>query len=231
MLRLLGIVISIGLADSLNPTTIAPALLLASGEQPRKQVARFTGAVFLVYFLGGAAIALGPGQLVLSLVPRPDRNARAALEVAAGIVMLGAGFLLWRHRRSLTRRELPEVGTGGRSSALLGATITAIELPTAFPYFGAIAAIVGSDSGAVRQLILLLVFNICFVLPLLGIVAILEFAGDRAEAVLTQARVFLQRYWPVLLATVALLAGAIVITLGATNIAPRVVRAVNRAVK
>lgn len=220
MLRLLGIVVSLGLADSLNPSTIAPALLLASAERPREQVLRFTAGVFVVYFLGGVAIALGPGQLVLSLVPHPDRDTKALLEVIAGLAMLIAGLLLWQHRDRL-RQELTDVAPGRRSSALLGATITAIELPTAFPYFGAIAAIVGSDRSPVEQVILLLIFNVCFVLPLLGIVAVLEFAGDRAEAVLTRARLWLQRRWPLLLATVAFLAGGLAITLGATRLVPR----------
>jgi cytochrome c biogenesis protein CcdA len=220
MLRLLGIVISIGLADSLNPSTIAPALLLAAGERPRENVSRFTAAVFLVYFVGGVAIALGPGQLVLSLVPHPDQDAKATLEIIAGVAMLTAGALLWRHRRRLT--ELPDVTPGKRSSVVLGATITAIELPTAFPYFAAIAAIVGSGRGIVQQVFLLLLFNICFVLPLLGILAILEFSGDRAEVVLARGRVFLLRYWPVLLAIVVVLAGGLAITLGATHLVRRV---------
>ena len=71
----------------------------------------------------------------------------------------------------------PNVDPSGRSSALLGATITAVELPTAFPYFAAIAAIVGSGVGPARQVILLLLFNVCFVLPLLVIVATLWFGG------------------------------------------------------
>ena len=218
MLRLLGIVISIGLADSINPSTIAPALVLASGERARENVSRFTAGVFLVYFLGGAAIALGPGQLILSLVPHPDRNTTAVLEIIAGVAIVAAGVLLWRNRQRL-RQQLPEVSAGGRSSALLGATITAIELPTAFPYFAAIAAIVGSGKDIVEQVIALLAFNICFVLPLLGIIAILEFTGERAEAVLARARLWLQRHWPVLLATFAFLAGALAITLGATRLA------------
>ena len=84
MLRLIGIVISIGLADSLNPTTIGPALFLAAGDKPRERVAEFTLGVFLVYLLGGAAIALGPGQLLLSLVPRPDAEDRHVIEIIAG---------------------------------------------------------------------------------------------------------------------------------------------------
>jgi hypothetical protein len=71
MFRLIGLVISIGIADSLNPSTIAPALFMASGEDARRRVTEFTIAVFAVYFLGGAAIALGPGQLLLSLIRTP----------------------------------------------------------------------------------------------------------------------------------------------------------------
>jgi hypothetical protein len=66
---------------------------------------------------------------------------------------------------------------------------------------------------------LLLLFNICFVLPLIGIVATLWFAGDHAEPMLAVGRNFLQRHWPVVLSGLALIAGVIVILLGATGIA------------
>ena len=220
MLRLAGIVISIGLADSLNPTTIAPALYLASGERARERVTEFTLAVFLVYLLGGAAIALGPGQLLLSLFPRPDHEDRQVLEVIAGAVMLAAGALLWRHRERLSQFNPPEAGEG-KSSAWLGATITAVELPTAFPYFAAIAAIVGSGLGPLRQLALLVVFNICFVLPLVSIVGTLWLAGDNAAALLARGREFLQRRWPAMLATAALIAGMLAIVLGAPGLVAR----------
>ena len=84
---------------------------------------------------------------------------------------------------------------------MLGASITAVELPTAFPYFAAIAAIVGSGVGPFRQLFLLVVFNVCFVLPLLVIIGILEFGGSHTEEVITRFRNFLQERWPVLLAS------------------------------
>jgi cytochrome c biogenesis protein CcdA len=216
MLRLIGIVVSIGLADSLNPTTIAPALYLASGEGARERVAEFTVAVFVVYFLGGALIALGPGQLLLALVPKPDNEDKHVIEIVAGAAMLVAALLLWLHRDRLSDRKLPAVDAKGRSSAILGATITAVELPTAFPYFAAIAAIVGSDLSVPKQLILLLLFNVCFILPLIGIVATLAFAGDRADRILATGRDFLQRHWPAILAGISLLAGIFVLVLGIT---------------
>ena len=138
--------------------------------------------MFLVYFVGGAAIALGPGQLLLSLVPHPDHEDRAVIEIVVGAAMLLGAVWLLRHRERLSDREPPEIKTEGRSSAILGATISAIELPTAFPYFAAIAAIVGSGLGPTRQLVLLLLFNVCFVAPLIGIVVMLTVYGDRAGA-------------------------------------------------
>jgi cytochrome c biogenesis protein CcdA len=219
MLRLTALVISIGLADSLNPTTIGPALYLAGGKRPRTEVAEFTLAVFAVYLVGGLAIALGIGQAILSLVPSPDAEDRHVIETAVGAMLLASGVFLWAYRRQLAKRSTPTPKREGRSSAILGATITAVELPTAFPYFAAIAAIVGSGLSVPKQITLLLLFNVCFVMPLLGIVGTLWFAGDHAERLLTIGRNFLQRHWPVILAGLALIAGVFVLALGATGFA------------
>ncbi len=218
MLRLLGIAISVGLADSLNPTTIAPALYLASGQRARERVAEFTFAVFLVYFLGGLAIAVGPGALLLSLIPHPHHRVAYAIELAGGLAILTAATLLWRHRGRLSDRE-PDLDPQGKSSWILGATITAIELPTAFPYFAVIAAVVSADVDVIREVIVLLVFNVCFVLPLIGIVATLTFAGDHAQRMLCRGRDFLQAHWPTVLAVLGVVAGLFVIVLGATGLA------------
>jgi cytochrome c biogenesis protein CcdA len=225
MLRLIGLAISIGIADSLNPTTIAPALYLASaGSHARRKVTEFTAAVFFVYLVGGAVIALGPGQLLLSALPRPNHVARHVIEAAAGGAMLIASVYLWDRRRKLSQKELPAVNPEGKSSALLGATITAIELPTAFPYFAVIAAIVGSDLDPARQLGVLLLFNVCFVGPLLGIIAILTFAPHSSGRMLTRARDWLQQHWPMLLAALLGIAGLFVVVLGVTGLAHRHVR-------
>src|ERR1700728_1008073 len=104
MLRLIGIVISIGLADSLNPSTIAPALYLATGERARDRVAEFTIAVFAVYLVGGTAIAFGARQLVRPLLPHPRHHIADIVELAVGVAMIGAAALLWRYRNKLSDR-------------------------------------------------------------------------------------------------------------------------------
>jgi cytochrome c biogenesis protein CcdA len=218
VIRLLSLVVSIAFADSLNPSTIGPGLYLASGKHPRAALLQFTTAVFAVNFLGGAVIALGPGQAVLALVPHPGHTARYILELIAGVVMLIGAAILWRRRVNLARHELPSPSAEGKSSFLVGLTIAGVELPTAFPYFAAIAAIVGSGLGAASQVIALAVYNIVFVLPLILMVITITVAGDRSQAILEKGRDLLQRHWPTLLASLALIAGVYVAALGITGL-------------
>jgi hypothetical protein len=219
MLRVLGLMISIGLADSLNPTTIAPALYLAAGDHGRRRVTEFTISVFLVYFLGGALIAIGPGQLLRSLAPHLHATLRHTVELAVGVGLLFASAMLWRGRERLVARGLPAVNPKRSSSALLGAWITALELPTAFPYFAAVAAILASGLGPLTQALLLLVFNVCFVLPLLGIIGVLSLPGPRSERLLAKGREFLERRWPHTVAILLGLVGLLALVFGATGLA------------
>jgi hypothetical protein len=55
------LVASIGAADSVNPSTVGPALLLATGEKPGPAVAGFSAGVFVVPFAFGVLVVLGPG--------------------------------------------------------------------------------------------------------------------------------------------------------------------------
>src|SRR5437588_4104858 len=123
MPRLLGLVIAIGLADSINPSTIAPALYLALGERPRTQVAEFTIAVFVVYLGAGALITLGPGQIIRGVIPDVDvqHTVRYIAELVAGVVLVGAAVWIWTHRERLAGRGLPQGNPKRRSSILLGA--------------------------------------------------------------------------------------------------------------
>ncbi len=221
MLRLIGLAISIGLADSLNPTTIAPGLYLAMGRRAKAGLSQFTLGVFAVNMVGGAAIALGPGQALLALVPKPSATARYIAETVAGVVMLVAAAVLWHRRARLAQRELPSPSSEGRSAIVLGMTITAVELPTAFPYFAVIAAVVGSGLDPARQLILLAIYNVAFTLPLILMILTLLVAPDRAARILRRARDFLQRHWAALLAGLALLAGTFVIVIGITGLTGR----------
>jgi cytochrome c biogenesis protein CcdA len=207
VLKILALVVTVALGDSLNPSTIGPALFIASGERARIALFEFTLAVFVVHFAGGAILLLGPGHLLLSLVNKLAPTTRDALELAAGLALLLAGTVIWHQRYRLAQKKLPSPNPRRKSSILVGATIIAIELPTAFPYFAALTAILGATDDTPAQLSLLAVYNLCFILPLIGVLITLLLAGDRADERLTRAREITERRWPEAFAAVLFVLG------------------------
>lgn len=218
MLRLLGLVLSISLVDSLNPSTIGPALYLAGGECPRRDVLQFASGTFVVFLLGGLVLTLGPGSAILALVPRPSPTTRYALETVAGVAILVVSAVVWRRRERLGHREAGESTPRRRSPFVLGATLALVELPTAFPYFAAIVAIVGSGVNFVSQIVFVAIYNIVFVLPLLAISVTITVAGEGAVDMLIRLRQFMHEHWPVLVTVVGLFVGLFVTALGVTGL-------------
>jgi cytochrome c biogenesis protein CcdA len=218
MLRRIGVAISVGLADSLNPSTVGPALYLATLNERVWRVTQFTIGVFSVTLVGGLVLTIGPGRLLLGLVPHPQGTIRHVIELVAGAVLLSVAGALWLGRRSLARHELPGRTGGGRSALVAGASIAAIELPTAAPYFAVIAAIVASSASIPEEIGLLLLYNLAFVLPLLAIIVLTAFAGERADPWLKKGGAWLQRRWPVVLAGLLTFVGSVLAILGGSGL-------------
>src|SRR2546421_605485 len=66
MLRLAGIVISVGLADSLNPSTVGPALYISTGRRPVLRVSLFALGVFAVTVVA-ASVSIAEKVLLITL--------------------------------------------------------------------------------------------------------------------------------------------------------------------
>ena len=218
MLRLAGVAISVGLADSLNPSTVGPALYLATTQRRVWRVTLFTIGVFGVNLAAGVVLTIGPGRLLLGLVPHPQRTVRHVIELVAGVILLAVAVALWLGRRSLARRELPMRSGDGGSALIAGGSIAAVELPTAVPYFAVIAGIVASGASVPQAIGLLALYCVAFVLPLLAIVATLVVAGERATPWLEKGGAWLQRRWPAVLAALLLLVGSGLTVLGGAGL-------------
>jgi cytochrome c biogenesis protein CcdA len=207
LLQLVGLVVSVGLADSLNPSTIGPALYLATGPAPLRRVMGFTLGVFAVFLAGGLLIALGPGELLLALVPRPNATTKHTVEVAVGAGLAIAGAVVWAKRRTLAARPMPGRNMSGSSALLLGGGIALVEFPTAVPYFVVIAAMVGAGASEIARIELVVLFSVVFCLPLLAIAGLLAVAHDRAYETLRRAGDWFHERWPGLLAGLLMIVG------------------------
>jgi cytochrome c biogenesis protein CcdA len=217
MLRRIGVAISVGLADSINPSTVGPALYLATVSRAVLRISQFTAGIFGVNFVAGVVLVIGPGRNLLDLVPNPKGTVRDVIELVAGVALLLLAVALWLGRRKLARRPLPR-GAGSRSALVAGASIAAAELPTAVPYFAVIGGIVGSNASLPEQIILVAIYNLCFVAPILAIVGALLLMGQRALDWFDRGAVWLQHRWPIVLASLLMLVGSILTVLGGTGL-------------
>jgi hypothetical protein len=212
MKALVLLVLGIALVDGLNPSTIAPALVLAVRQRGVLLVALFTVGVFVPSLVAGVLVVVGPGRALLDLVPHVGPNAKHLIEIGAAVALALLALILWIQRGRVASGMSREPPGGARGAAGLGAGIILAELPTAVPYFAALAAIVGSSATLAAQFALVALFNVAFVLPLLAILAVRMLAGPRSERLLELTRGALDSYLGVVLPlAVALLAAALLV--------------------
>jgi hypothetical protein len=214
-------VVAIALPDSLNPTLIVGAIYLTLSPRPFEHTLAFTAAAFAVTLAGGLIIAVGLGDLILSLVPKPSQTVKYEILAVVGFVLLIGSLVLWLRRRSVAEGEPPSKrppARQGGSAALIGGGIAGVELLTAFPYFAAIAMIVGSSEPAPGKVALLILYDVVYVLPLIAIVIVCAVMGDRAGRKLAPVGDWIALRWPVVVAPLAAAAGIGLMTYGIVNL-------------
>jgi hypothetical protein len=196
-----------------------PALWLASAPRGRG-LASYTAGVFAVYLAGGLVLVLGPGPDLISLLHHVRGPVEHGLQAAGGLIALGFAWALWhsRHRHGEPGDARARRAYTPASACALGAGIMAVELPTAFMYFGAISAILASRPAAPVEVSLLTLYNALFVLPLVAIVLIRRFAGDRAERWLGAADERVRRAGRLALSGVVSAGGAALLALGVVGL-------------
>jgi hypothetical protein len=159
-------VLLLALLDSVNPSAIVVTLYLLSTARTRVlfQVLVYVGAIFLTYSLLGVMLVLGIGVLLPSL--------GGVLRSLAGLVvqgLIGLGLLVYSLTATVKPLSSPVASRPSANTyaalALLGVSVTALELPTAIPYFAAIALIVEAELPARTWVLLLGIYNAIFVLP------------------------------------------------------------------
>jgi cytochrome c biogenesis protein CcdA len=219
MLGLVVFVCTVAVVDSLNLSTIGPALYLATAPDWLRGMLGFVVGVFVVSTAAGLVLTLGPGQAVLAAVPRPTRRVTHLAELALGAAVVVGSLVVWWAREQIARKVVKYEQRGVRGSVLLGAGIVAVELPTALPYFAVIAAIVAGDQNVLSQIVLLVAFNGLFVAPLLVILAIRALARQRGIDALTTFRRRLHERAAVIIPAVVFLVGAALLLLGSIGIA------------
>jgi cytochrome c biogenesis protein CcdA len=220
VLSLAVAVVAIALPDSINPSLIAAELFFAAEQHPGRRTMMFALSAWTVTFLIGLALALGLGDLILSVLPKPGATVKYALFTAAGVVLVLGGTLAWIRRKALGSPGAANHArrTSHGSPLVLGGGLAGLELVTAFPYFAAIAMIVGSSASGPGKVWLLVLYCIVYTLPLLGIAVVCLLIGDRAEDALRPAVEWMLTRWPVIVAPIAVIIGAVLTIYGVVKL-------------
>jgi hypothetical protein len=210
--------VAIALPDSLNPSLIVAAVYLAIAPRPFRRTLVFTVAAFVVTLAGGLVIALGLGDLVVSLLPKLSHKARWRVMTAVGVALVAGAVALWWRRESLAADEPPSShprgGGGGTSAALVGASIAGIEFVTAFPYFAAIAMVVGSSVSPPEKVFLIVLYNVVYVLPLIALVIVCGVMGEKGGRRVAPIGDWIAMRWPLVAAPLCGAAGVALIAYG-----------------
>jgi cytochrome c biogenesis protein CcdA len=89
-----------------------------------------------------------------------------------------------------------------------------VELLTAFPYFAAIAMIVGSGVSAPEKVALIVLYCVVYTLPLIAIAVVFAVMGQRAEAVVRPIGDWLFTHWPAIVAPLTAAVGIALVGFG-----------------
>ncbi len=94
----------------------------------------------------------------------------------------------------------------------------ALELPTAFMYFGAISAILAAHPATSVEISLLIAYNALFVAPLIILLAATRLAGARADRWVASASRRLRSLGQLALTGVVSIAGATLLAIGLSGL-------------
>ena len=182
-------------------------------------MAAFTLGAWTITFLFGLAVAVGLGDLILSLVPKPGASVKYALITAAGVVMILGGVVIVVREHALaaavpSAEELP----ADRSAALIGAGLAGVELLSAFPYLAAIALIAGSGVSNAEKLSLLVLYCVIYTLPLIAIALAFAAIGEQADRALRPIGEWLMGHWPLVVGPVTGAIGAGLLAFGISQL-------------
>lgn len=155
--------LALALVDSINPSAIAGTVYRLGQGRTAAHVVIYIIAICGTYLALGATMMLGLDAVLPSVRPLAEGRLGFIVQSLIGLAMLFYAVRAPAFSPSAPRTE-PHAATFA-AIALLGVTVTALELPTAVPYFGVIALLTAANLSTVQWLPLLVVYNAIFVLP------------------------------------------------------------------
>jgi len=186
MLNLIFISLPILITDVINPVLLAAVIFSLGSKRPFLNSWAILFGWLSIYFGSGILLAMGLEAILVFLQnPRP---------IDFYIQLAVAGLLLWFGvklvQKNNPRNKAPDYGDASElgigSSFMIGATINVIGLPFAVPYFAVLDQIVKSDLTWIPALLVLLVYNLLYILPFSLLMLIRVIYREESDAIFSK---------------------------------------------
>ena len=165
MFELIVTSIPILVSDILNPVLLAGVIFGLGSRRPFLNSTLLLLGWFVTYFTAGILLALGLDAMIdFFKTPRPIDF---VVETILGLLLIGLGVYVVRSgQRQKQGREFDDADTlSSGTSFWIGASINLLGMPFAIPYFAFLGQILKADLDWMGALIVLLIYNLLYVLP------------------------------------------------------------------
>lgn len=184
----IGTVLGLAIADSLNPFSVAAMVYLLGTSRPIVNGALFTLGTFITYLAGGVLLYFGWDAAVAAVAPLLPPWSLIAVEVTAGALLLALGLWMWRKRREGGDFK-PPTNLSTLTVLAFAVASTIGDLPTALPLFGAVNLMVADRSILVLgDLLTVAVYCALYCAPLLAVLAVRAASGAASEPIFGRVR-------------------------------------------
>jgi cytochrome c biogenesis protein CcdA len=174
LLPLLGLAV----VDSINPSALLVTFVLLTRPRPVSRVLTYLAGVFVSYLAIGIGLIVGLDAALATFGDALEGPIARGVQLAIGAAMLAYAIVAPSRPRDDPRVRVP-AALPLRGLLGLGIGVTFLELPTALPYFAAIALLTAADLPVLGWLPLLALYNVVFVLPPLAILLTHRLVRDR----------------------------------------------------
>jgi cytochrome c biogenesis protein CcdA len=219
MVGLLFTIVAIAMVDALNLSTIVSCAFLLNTPHPVRRTMSYIAGVFGTYYLIGTALLIGFGDRINHVVDQAQsKTVQTGVKLAIAFALISMAIHHWiRRTRARTPRPPRNLKSTHPATAFtFGVTMTLVDLTTAIPYIAALGSIARTRLHRVAELLLLLLYNLIYVVPAIALLLSWMKWGPQSVEAIERTRMklsqrFADRRW----AFIPALAGA-ALTLWAT---------------
>ena len=221
MKTIILILTPISLVDSTSiiPLSILPLIILLSGRRPVLGSVAFLTGIFITYLILGILIALGLGSMfdqinvyLLQIWKHPD-TLDLILQIIIGVILLVFGFRRPRARDSRGDSGISESITPPKAF-IIAAGLVIIGMPGAIPYLAAIDQLLRADLSGLEVVLVILYYNVLFILPLAVLVFIRVFFPNQSERIFAFIKDLIAKWGRRVIVTLLVIRGLVMVVDG-----------------